>query len=542
MEEKKALLQEANGQFEVPSNWAWCELKELLVKASTGPFGSMLHKSDYVDNQVPLVNPMNIVNGRIVPSTRMTVNLSTKERLKPYELSTGNIVIGRRGEMGRCAVVTAVEDGWLCGTGSFFLQLKELISQEYFVLFFSSEHSKKYLDGASVGSTMSNLNHTILNQLPVPLPPLPEQRRIVAKLEELFSRLDAGVASVRRTQVLLKRYRQSVLHAAVTGELTRAWREAHPTQPETGAALLTRIRAERRAQWEAVQVAKRGGQLPLNDAWKSKYEEPAAPDTSELPELPAGWAWAALPELGELNRGKSKHRPRDDKRLYGDAYPFIQTGDVRHANGIIRSHTQSYSEFGLAQSRLWPAGTLCITIAANIADTALLGFDACFPDSVVGFLTEEAHCNIKFIELFLRTAKENIERYAPATAQKNINLEILSKVGIPLPSLEEQAQIVAEAEQRLTVLDVLSQTLTDELKRAERLRQSLLHRAFTGRLVPQDANDEPAAALLARLREGAAAPAKGRKAQASPAPSKEKKPRGRKPIDITQIDFSFLDE
>ncbi|MBJ6111283.1 restriction endonuclease subunit S [Hymenobacter sp. BT523] len=241
--------------------------------------------------------------------------------------------------------------------------------------------------------------------------------------------------------------------------------------------------------------------------------EPEAVDTEELPELPAGWAWASLPELGELNRGKSKHRPRDDKRLYGDAYPFIQTGDVRHANGVIRSYTQSYSEFGLAQSRLWPTGTLCITIAANIAETALLGFDACFPDSVVGFLTPKNHSNIKFIEFFLRTAKENIERYAPATAQKNINLEILSKVGVPVPSLEEQKQIVDEAESRLTVLDALSKTLADELKRAERLRQSILHRAFTGRLVPQDATDEPAAALLARLQNESTAPPKARKAR-----------------------------
>lgn len=160
--------------------------------------------------------------------------------------------------------------------------------------------SKRLAESYASGTTFLELSGKNFGILPFPLPPLPEQRRIVAKLEELFSRLDAGVAAVRRTQALLKRYRQSVLHAAVTGELTRAWREAHPTPPETGEALLTRIRAERRAQWEAAQVAKRGGQLPLNDAWKKKYEEPAAPDTSELPELPelpAGWVWATSEQL-----------------------------------------------------------------------------------------------------------------------------------------------------------------------------------------------------------------------------------------------------
>ena len=365
--------------------------------------------------------------------------------------------------------------------------------------------------------TVKHLSSKSIAEIPLPLPPLPEQRRIVAKLEELFSRLDAGVAAVRQSQQLLKRYRQSVLHAAVTGALTSAWRTAHPAPEESGAALLARIRAERRALWEAAQQAKRGGQLPLNGAWKNKYEEPAAVDTSELPELPEGWVWASLPEVGELNRGKSKHRPRDDKQLYGGPYPFIQTGDVRHANGVIKKYSQTYSELGLQQSRLWPTGTLCITIAANIADTALLNFDACFPDSVVGFLTDDSHCNIKFIELFIRTAKENIERYAPATAQKNINLEILSKVGIPIPPLDEQTAIVAEAERYLSTIDSLELTLAAELKRAERLRQSLLHRAFTGRLAPQDATDEPAGELLARLQSAAPGPAKAKTSRAKAA-------------------------
>ena len=135
----------------------------------------------------------------------------------------------------------------------------------------------------------------------------------------------------------------------------------------------------------------------------------------------------------------------------------------------------------------------------------------------------------------LKTAKTT-------TSQVNLTLAMCRMVPLPVPPKNEQAEIVAEVERRLTVLDALSQTLTAELKRAERLRQSILHRAFTGRLVPQDATDEPAAALLARLRETAAVPAKGRKTKEVASPSKVKKPRGRKPIDITQIDFSFLDE
>ena len=475
------------------------------------------------EQSLPITRIETISQGTIDLEKVKYVEAPSEEKVEQYKLRRGDVLfshINSDKHLGKTAYFDVADITLLHGINLLLMRFTDAVSSKYaHYLFNHYRAAGEFIKIAQRAVNQSSINQRKLNQLAFPLPPLPEQRRIVAKLEELFSKLDAGVAAVRRTQALLKRYRQSVLHAAVTGELTRAWREAHPAPAETGAALLRRIRAGRRAQWEAAQVAKRGGQLPLGDGWKSKYVEPEAVDTEGLPELPEGWVWASLPELGELNRGKSKHRPRDDQRLYGDAYPFIQTGDVRHANGIIRSYTQSYSEFGLAQSRLWPAGTLCITIAANIADTALLGFDACFPDSVVGFITPENHSNIKFVELFLRTAKENIERYAPATAQKNINLEILSKVGVPVPSLEEQKQIVDEAESRLTVLDALSQTLTDELKRAERLRQSILHRAFTGRLVPQDATDEPATALLTRLRETPAAPAKtkdgrGRKAVA----------------------------
>jgi type I restriction enzyme S subunit len=111
--------------------------------------------------------------------------------------------------------------------------------------------------------------------------------------------------------------------------------------------------------------------------------------------------------------------------LYGGPYPFIQTGDVRAAEGRLTSFSQTYSEAGLAQSRLWPRGTLCITIAANIAETAILDFDACFPDSIVGFTATPEYCNSRFIEFFIRTILADLAAFAPATAQKNINLETL---------------------------------------------------------------------------------------------------------------------
>ncbi len=172
--------------FEIPSNWTWCRLIEIANSMSTGPFGTMLHQSDYVKVGIPLVNPMNIVNGKIVPSGKMMVNEETKKRLSSYELEKGDVVVARRGEMGRCAVVTENESGWLCGTGSFFISLSSFIDRDFFVKVFSSDYSKSYLSSFSVGSTMDNLNHRILNSYPFPLPPLAEQERIVAKLEKLM--------------------------------------------------------------------------------------------------------------------------------------------------------------------------------------------------------------------------------------------------------------------------------------------------------------------------------------------------------------------
>ncbi|MEZ4667864.1 MAG: restriction endonuclease subunit S [Anaerolineae bacterium] len=399
-------------------------------------------------------------------------------------------------ENGKAAIAHDLKNGLGFGSTEFHvIRATEAILPEW-IYYYIRQQSFRDNATASMTGTAGQLRvpSKYLFGVAIPIAPLSEQKRIVEAIEAQFTRLDAGVAALKRLQANLKRYKAAVLKAACEGRLVE-----QDANDEPASALLERILEERREKWEAEQRAKG------KDPRKMTYDEPAAPDVEGLPELPEGWVYVSLDQIGELARGKSKHRPRNADFLYDGPYPFVQTGDIRHANGILKTYSQTYSEAGLAQSRLWPEGTLCITIAANIAETAILGFSACFPDSIVGFIPIDDSADIRFLEYFIRSAKNHIEQYAPATAQKNINLDTLQKLAIPYPSLNEQRQIANEVERGLSIIDDLNETVRAGLKRAERLRQAILREAFAGRLVAQDPADEAAEALLARIRAARAA-------------------------------------
>jgi type I restriction enzyme S subunit len=190
---------------------------------------------------------------------------------------------------------------------------------------------------------------------------------------------------------------------------------------------------------------------------------------------PNRWPLVAFGDLGQLDRGKSRHRPRDAQELYDGPYPFIQTGDVANSGGRIVRYEQTYSELGLAQSRLWPAGTLCITIAANIARTGVLDFDACFPDSVVGF-TPSNDMAVDYIQHWLGFLQPTLEMNAPQAAQKNINLNILRNLPVPVPPINLQHQFAAKAE----AVRVIVTRQTAALATAQATFDALLHQAFAG--------------------------------------------------------------
>ena len=221
-------LQNARAVFESHLNavftqrgkgWVDKKLVDVAESISTGPFGTMLHKSDYIANGIPLVNPTNIVESRIVPSSRMMVSIETRERLCSYVLQTGDVVIGRRGDLGRCALVTDTEAGWLCGTGSFFLRLSKAMDGKYFVALFSSKQFRKRLENSAVGTTMSNLNHSILKELLIPVPPIAEQKSMMARADEMLCEV-ARLESIYQQKLnALEELKKSLLHQAFTGAL-----------------------------------------------------------------------------------------------------------------------------------------------------------------------------------------------------------------------------------------------------------------------------------------------------------------------------------
>jgi type I restriction enzyme S subunit len=298
----------------------------------------------------------------------------------------------------------------------------------------------------------------------VTVPSIEKQREII-ELEKQLVEKEIEVDNLFADQLTqLDNLNQAILQEAVQGKLVK-----QDPKDEPASELLKRIKAEKATLRQAQGKGKKEKPLP-----------PIKPE--EIPfEIPENWVWCRLGDAGNLKRGKSKHRPRNDSRLFdGGRFPFIQTGDVSKAknnNDLITTINGFYNEFGLAQSEIQPKGTLCITIAANIAECGFLDFDACVPDSIVCFQAIDKATEV-YVYHYFKLAKADLERFAPATAQKNINLGILNDLPIPLPPLSEQKRIVAEIEKQFAKTKQLKEYIIANQQATEQLLKALLHQAF----------------------------------------------------------------
>ncbi len=492
--------------FELPDSWCWSQIAEIGI---LNPRNEALDESDASFVPMPLIAAeYGVPNGHEV---RRWIEIK-----KGYtHFSDGDVGLAKITpcfENGKSTVFRNLTGGIGSGTTELHIVRPIFVNPDYILLFLKSPHFVEAGIPRMTGTAgQKRVPTEYFAHSAFSLPPLAEQKRIVIRVNELMElcdRLDAARAEreSRRDRLAasslarlntpgpdgprddarfaldvmsalttrpdqIKQLRQTVLNLAVRGRLV-------PQDPkdEPATALIKRIAAE---NGRLAKEGKAKRQIPLSE-----------PDLTRAPfALPAGWAWGRFPELGTFGRGKSKHRPRNDAVLFeGGIHLMIQTGDVARSRGLVTTYTGKYNQVGLSQSFKWPKGTLCITIAANIADSGILSFDACFPDSVVGFIPAVVFEDARYFEYFLRTAKANLLEFAPATAQKNINLEILTQVLIPLPPLNEQRRIVAKVAELMTLCDRLEMSL----HAGEERRSGLLTAILSEALRPAEERDEAA--------------------------------------------------
>src|SRR5665213_108526 len=342
---------------------------------------------------------------------------------------------------------------------------------------------------------------------PILLPPTAEQERIADKLDELLSDLDAGVAALEQVQAKLKHYRIVVLKAAVEGALTTKWRDKNPTT-EPASILLTRILTERRRRWEKTQIQKfkDAGKEPPKD-WKSKYKEPATPDTTKLPALPNGWCWVRLGQLlFEIEAGKS--------------FSCVPRRAGLDEWGIIKVSAMSWGFFDETENKTVPVsreidpyyeikpGDILLSRANTyeLVGASVL-VKSCRPHLLMSDKSMRLLHSPNLDKVWLKTILESpvvrrqLSQKSTGTKEgmRNVSQESVLDVVIPLAPAVECLAIVEAVENQLSVVDHLEADLVAKLKSAQALRQSILRHAFTGQLVPQNPKDEPAAELLKRI-------------------------------------------
>jgi type I restriction enzyme S subunit len=380
--------------------------------------GYAFSSSDYSDAGHFLVRIGNVQNGYISMTDPRFIELPVDGLLQRFTLSAGDILVSLTGNVGRIGIILEENLPAVLNqrVARVCVRKDSAVARELLLHFLSSDLFREKLIDAGHGTAQQNVSTKDLLGIELPVPPLPEQQRIVDLLGEAFAGLATAKANAERNL-------QNVCEIF-----------------------------ESRLQF----LFSRPGE---------------------------GWVHKTLEEVATtFGRGKSRHRPRNAPHLYGGKHPFIQTGDIRNADHVITGYSQTYNDAGLAQSKLWPKGTICITIAANIAETAILGLDACFPDSVIGVVTNPSEAESSFVEYLLQSFKARIQALGKGSAQANINLGTFEQERFPFPPVEEQAQIVKMLDQLAEETQRLTRLYERKLAALEELKKSLLQQAFNGEL------------------------------------------------------------
>lgn len=414
-------------------------------------------------------------------------------------------------ENGKVAVARGLIGGNGCGSTEFHVLRALAGADPHYLMLFLLQNSVREAARLHMTGTAGQLRvpTDYLASVPFPLAPLSEQHRIVAAIEQQFTRLDAAVASLKRAQANLKRYRASVLTAACEGRLVPAEAElarAEGRNYEQTSVLLERIHVERRERWEEAEQAKRRakGQPSLPGLSLGKYKEPTAPDPAELPALPGGWGWTTVGRLSwRLQYGTSAKADEDPTGV-----PVLRMGNIRM--GVLDFADLKFlpeAHPDVRKTLLEPGDLLFNRTNSTelVGKTAI--YEARHPRACFASYLIRASVlpgvEARYIAYYVNSYQGRqyvASVQSQQVGQANVSGTKLANMPVPLPPAAEQHRIVAEVDRRLSGIQVAEAAVNANLKRAERLRQAILKRAFEGRLVPQDPDDEPASSLLDHIR------------------------------------------
>ncbi|MBP3454238.1 MAG: restriction endonuclease subunit S [Clostridia bacterium] len=446
--------------FDLPDGWAWMRLASLIEMFITGPFGSALHKSDYVADGIPLINPMNIIEGKIVPIDKMQVSRETVERLSTFKVTSSDIVIARRGDMGRCAVVQPEQEGWLCGTGSFVLRFPIVLCSEYIAVCLRSPYSVEYLSGNSIGNTMLNLNQAILKSILLPVPPCTEQKRIInavfvanEHLAEISNQSEALVACVAKTKA-------KILDLAIRGQLV----PQDPTD-EPASVLLERIRAEKEELIKQGKIKRDKKESVIFRGEDNSYYEKIGDYVrcidSELPfELPDSWMFVRLKHIGEVVGGGT---PKTNISEYWDGnIPWLTPADFSgYEEMYVSSGARTITEIGLKSSsaQMLPANSVLYSSRAPIGYIAIAANPVSTNQGFKSVVPYDFSMS-PYLYYCLKARTDDIIQRATGTTFKEISGSEMAETIIPLPPFTEQKRLVAKATQLLNVIATIEKSLS----------------------------------------------------------------------------------
>lgn len=417
----------------------------------------------------------------------------------------GDILMSIRAPVGPTNVAPTT-----CGIGRGLASIRPHSSIRADYILYYLRHIAGRLASKGTGTTFGAITKPVVQGIQIPLAPGPEQLRIVSKVEQLFSHIDEGERALERMKKLVDRYRQSVLKAAVTGELTREWREKDKDKLESGEALLARILNARREAWEKAELAKMKakGITPANDNWKQKYEEPSPPDSTTLPELPHGWTWTSLESLCPPERSALKAGPfgsalkKSDYSEHG--YKIYGQEQVIAGDWSVGDYFIDEAKYQQLESCKVQPFDVLISLVGTIGKVLVLPVD-CAPGIINPRLIKVSLNLDVYAPLFFKTYFESAflkslyKSESHGATMDVLNMGIIERLPFPLCGLQEQQEIVARCVDAFDKMVRLKDAAVLEKQRSTALRQSVLKSAFCGQLVEQFPSDEPASVLLGRI-------------------------------------------